>query len=140
MWNPVSSTANAVRELFDNPLAGGDSWIEQHALLGAIVWPVLITAVFLPRAVRRYQGLGRRPRALISGASGFVEAHDPGPAQVNEAVRRRRHRARSDSPPAHRISRRARRGAGAVRGGLGAGGESIIEISEEPHSDAAPIR
>lgn len=34
MWNPVSSTANAVRELFGNPLAGGGSWIEQHALLG----------------------------------------------------------------------------------------------------------
>ena len=35
MWNPVSSTADAVRELFGNPLAGGSSRIEQHALLGA---------------------------------------------------------------------------------------------------------
>ena len=59
MWNPVSSTANAVRELFGNPLAGGDSWIEQHALLGAIVWPIVITAVFLPLAVRKYQALSR---------------------------------------------------------------------------------
>jgi ABC-2 type transport system permease protein len=59
MWNPVSSTANAVRELFGNPLAGGGSWIEQHALAMAVVWPILITAVFLPLAVRRYQSLSR---------------------------------------------------------------------------------
>jgi ABC-2 type transport system permease protein len=59
MWNPVSSTANAVRELFGNPLAGGGSWIEQDALLMAVVWPILITAVFLPLAVRRYQRLSR---------------------------------------------------------------------------------
>jgi len=59
MWNPVSSTANAVRELFGNPLAGGSSWIEQHAVLMAVVWPILITAVFLPLAVRRYQSLSR---------------------------------------------------------------------------------
>jgi ABC-2 type transport system permease protein len=59
MWNPVSSTANAARELFGNPLPTGDSWIEQHALLMSVAWPVLITLVFLPLAVRRYQHLGR---------------------------------------------------------------------------------
>jgi ABC-2 type transport system permease protein len=59
MWNPVSSTANATRELFGNPLPLGDSWIEQHAMLMAVVWPVLITAVFLPLAVRKYQRLSR---------------------------------------------------------------------------------
>ena len=59
MWNPVSSTANAIRELFGNPLPLGNSWIEQHALLMAIVWPVIITAIFLPLAVRRYQRLSR---------------------------------------------------------------------------------
>jgi ABC-2 type transport system permease protein len=59
MWNPVSSTANAIRELFGNPLPVGDSWIEQHALLMAVVWPLLVTAVFLPLAVRRYQNLSR---------------------------------------------------------------------------------
>ncbi|MGH4025696.1 MAG: ABC transporter permease, partial [Pseudonocardiaceae bacterium] len=36
MWNPVSSTANAIRELFGNPVAGGDSWIENNALLMAV--------------------------------------------------------------------------------------------------------
>ncbi|MBB1260314.1 ABC transporter permease [Streptomyces alkaliterrae] len=60
MWNPVSSTANAVRELFgqQSPELGG-SWIEQHAVLMAVVWPLIITAVFLPLAVRRFQSLSR---------------------------------------------------------------------------------
>jgi ABC-2 type transport system permease protein len=59
LWNPVSSTATAIRDLFGNPIATGDSWIESHAILMAVVWPVVITAVFLPLAVRKYQGLRR---------------------------------------------------------------------------------
>jgi len=59
MWNPVSSTANAIRELFGNPVPVGESWIEQHAMLMALVWPILVTAVFLPLAVRKYQRLSR---------------------------------------------------------------------------------
>jgi hypothetical protein len=58
-WNPVSSTVTATRELFGNPVASGGSWIEQNALLMAVVWPLLITALFLPLAVRRYQRLSR---------------------------------------------------------------------------------
>jgi ABC-2 type transport system permease protein len=58
-WNPVSSTVTATRELFGNPGATGDSWIEQNAMLMAVVWPLIITAVFLPLAVRRFQGLSR---------------------------------------------------------------------------------
>ena len=59
MWNPVSSTANAIRELFGNPVPTGDSWIEQHAMEMALVWPLLITAAFLPLAVRKYQRLSK---------------------------------------------------------------------------------
>ncbi|CAN5343801.1 ABC transporter permease [soil metagenome] len=59
MWNPVSSTANAIRELFGNPVVIGDSWIENNALIMAVVWPTLITAVFLPLAVRKFQNLSR---------------------------------------------------------------------------------
>jgi ABC-2 type transport system permease protein len=59
MWNPVSATANAVRELFGNPVPLGGSWVEQNSMLMAVVWPLLITLVFLPLAVRRYQSLGR---------------------------------------------------------------------------------
>ncbi|NDL57775.1 ABC transporter permease [Phytoactinopolyspora mesophila] len=59
LWNPVSSTVTAARELFGNPPAVGDTWIEQNALLMALVWPVIITAIFLPLAVRRFQRLSR---------------------------------------------------------------------------------
>ncbi|WP_326689621.1 MULTISPECIES: ABC transporter permease [unclassified Streptomyces] len=59
MWNPVSSTANAVRDLYGNPLPSGGSWIEEHAALMAVVWPVVLTAVFLPLAVHRFQRLSR---------------------------------------------------------------------------------
>jgi ABC-type multidrug transport system permease subunit len=58
VWNPISSTAAATRELFGNPV-GGDTWVEQHALLMAGVWPVVLTAIFLPLAVRRFQKLSR---------------------------------------------------------------------------------
>jgi ABC-2 type transport system permease protein len=58
-WNPVSATASAARELFGNPGWGGDSWIAQHSVLMAVVWPLLLTAVFFPLAVARYRGLRR---------------------------------------------------------------------------------
>ncbi|GGZ76325.1 ABC transporter permease [Streptomyces bluensis] len=58
-WNPISSTAAATRELFGTPVGSGDSWVEQHALLMAGVWPLVLTAVFLPLAVRRFQRLSR---------------------------------------------------------------------------------
>jgi ABC transporter DrrB family efflux protein len=58
-WNPLSATVAAVRELFGNPGLGGDSWIAQHAMLMAVVWPVVLTAIFVPLAVGRYQHLSR---------------------------------------------------------------------------------
>lgn len=58
-WNPLSATAAATRELFGNPGFGGESWIAQHALSMAMVWPLLLTAVFLPLSVRRFRGLAR---------------------------------------------------------------------------------
>lgn len=58
-WNPLSSTVSATRELFGNPGLGGESWVAQHSLLMAVGWPVLLTAIFLPLAVRRYRRLGR---------------------------------------------------------------------------------
>ncbi|MEQ4208525.1 hypothetical protein [Actinopolymorpha sp. B9G3] len=59
MWNPVSSTANAIRELFGNPVPTGGSWIEQNAALMAVAWPVLITVIFLPLAVGKFRNLSR---------------------------------------------------------------------------------
>ena len=34
-------------------------WIEEHAVAGALVWPLLIVALFAPLAVRQYQRLIR---------------------------------------------------------------------------------
>ena len=59
-WNPLSSSVLAVRELFGTPGTGGDgTWITEHAMLMAVVWPLLILVVFVPLAVRRYQALSR---------------------------------------------------------------------------------
>jgi ABC-2 type transport system permease protein len=41
------------------PAGAGNIWIEQNAMLMAVVWPLIITAIFLPLAVRRYQRLSR---------------------------------------------------------------------------------
>ena len=58
-WNPLSSTVAGARELFGNPGWGGDTWIAQHATLMALVWPLVIVAIFFPLSVRRYQRLSR---------------------------------------------------------------------------------
>ena len=57
-WNPLSATLNATRGLFGNPGFGGDSWIAQHGELMAVVWPLVIVAVFFPLSVRAYRALG----------------------------------------------------------------------------------
>jgi len=58
-WNPLSATVAASRELFGNPGLGGGSWVAEHPLLMAVLWPVLLIAVFGVLAVRRYQRLSR---------------------------------------------------------------------------------
>lgn len=58
-WNPLSATGAAARELFGNPGWGGESWIAQHAVLAAVLWPLLIIAVFAPLSVRRYREMSR---------------------------------------------------------------------------------
>ncbi|AQZ66109.1 putative ABC transporter membrane protein [[Actinomadura] parvosata subsp. kistnae] len=58
-WNPLSSTVAATRQLFGNPGWGGESWVAQHAILMALLWPALITTVFFTLSVRLYQRLDR---------------------------------------------------------------------------------
>jgi ABC-2 type transport system permease protein len=58
-WNPLAATVAATRELFGNPGWGGDSWAATHALELAILWPLLLTAVFFPLAVAKYRSLSR---------------------------------------------------------------------------------
>ncbi|MFH8493568.1 ABC transporter permease [Streptomyces coeruleorubidus] len=52
-WNPMSHTATAVRDLFGTPGA------ESGHVGAAIIWPVVLLAVFFPLAVRRFGRLSR---------------------------------------------------------------------------------
>lgn len=56
-WNPLSATVTATRELFGNPTGEDPSWIADNALLMAVVWPLLLIAIFLPLSVHRYRRL-----------------------------------------------------------------------------------
>ncbi|GAB3477640.1 ABC transporter permease [Nocardiopsis coralliicola] len=58
-WNPLSATVGACRELFGNPGVSSGSWPADNALLLAVVWPAVLTAVFLPLAIRSYRRLYR---------------------------------------------------------------------------------
>ncbi|WP_022893742.1 ABC transporter permease [Agromyces subbeticus] len=58
-WNPVSATAAATRELFGNPTGTTSGWFAENAVLAASVWPLVITAVFLPLAAGAYRRLRR---------------------------------------------------------------------------------
>lgn len=57
-WNPLSSTVTAARVLFGNPGAAGTSWVSAHAVPMAVVWPLVLLAVFVPLSARRYRRLG----------------------------------------------------------------------------------
>ncbi len=55
-WNPLSATVGAARQLFGNGDPVGDSWVAQHPIVMAVVWPLVLIAIFAPLAVRRYRG------------------------------------------------------------------------------------
>jgi ABC transporter DrrB family efflux protein len=57
-WNPLSSTAAAVRELCGNPGVGGGTWVTDNPILMAIAWPAAIIAIFFPLSIRAYRSLG----------------------------------------------------------------------------------
>jgi ABC-type transport system involved in multi-copper enzyme maturation permease subunit len=60
-WNPVSATVAAARQLFGSPvLATPHAWPLQHPVLASLGWSVLIMAVFIPLAVRRYRAAASR--------------------------------------------------------------------------------
>lgn len=57
-WNPISSTVQAVRELFGNtsPLAPPpDVWPLQNPVLYTLIWVVVLLVVFVPLSVRKYE-------------------------------------------------------------------------------------
>ncbi|MEI7055024.1 ABC transporter permease [Nocardioides sp. CCNWLW239] len=58
-WNPLSSTVIATRELFGNTAVPATTWVGEHALTMAVLWPVAIIAICLPLAMARLRRLGR---------------------------------------------------------------------------------
>jgi len=58
-WNPLTATAAAARDLFGNPGWDSGTWMSDNALLMAVVWPLVIVAVFLPLSTRRFRALSR---------------------------------------------------------------------------------
>ncbi|GAA3456010.1 ABC transporter permease [Dactylosporangium matsuzakiense] len=58
-WNPLSATATAARTLFAGPAWTGPTWPAEHAVLLAVLWPAVLTALFLPLAARQYHRLAR---------------------------------------------------------------------------------
>jgi ABC-type multidrug transport system permease subunit len=59
LWNPLSSTVTAARQLFGDPIGANPSWITSHAILMALAWPLLLTAIFFPLSLHRYRRLSR---------------------------------------------------------------------------------
>ena len=55
-WNPLSATASATRHLFGNPTG-----LTEGTLAGeiwpAVVWPLILTAIFVPLSARAYRRL-----------------------------------------------------------------------------------
>jgi ABC-2 type transport system permease protein len=58
-WNPLSATATAIRELFGNPNWNAGGWATEHSVTLALIWPAVLTVIFLPLAARQYRALGR---------------------------------------------------------------------------------
>jgi ABC-2 type transport system permease protein len=56
-WNPISTFAAAVRELFGNPTAmpADPPWPLQHAVPMAVLWCLAILAITIPLALRRFR-------------------------------------------------------------------------------------
>jgi ABC-2 type transport system permease protein len=59
LWNPLSSTVSAARQLFGDPVGAQPSWITANAVPMAVAWPLLIIAVFFPLSLHRYRRLSR---------------------------------------------------------------------------------
>lgn len=53
-WNPISAISGAVRQLWGNPSAAGDSFAARNPVPLALLWLGLILLLVVPAAVRRY--------------------------------------------------------------------------------------
>ena len=61
-WNPVSATTAACRNLFGNPnpMPANAAWPMQHPELASFLGSLLILAIFMPLALRRYNSTASR--------------------------------------------------------------------------------
>jgi ABC-type polysaccharide/polyol phosphate export permease len=56
-WNPVTTLADALRVLFDNPntpVQPGDPWPIQHPIAYTLIWAIGIVLICEPLAIRAY--------------------------------------------------------------------------------------
>lgn len=60
-WNPVSALVAACRELFGNPATPlvHPAWPLAHPVVATLGWSLVLLAVFVPLATRRYHRTGR---------------------------------------------------------------------------------
>lgn len=57
-WNPISAIVAAARQLFGNEgqsLIQSDAWPMEHPVAAAVLWCLIIVAIFAPLAVRKYK-------------------------------------------------------------------------------------
>jgi ABC transporter DrrB family efflux protein len=57
IWNPVSSTVQASRELFGNPQLiplTSDAFPVQHPIITSLFWSILLLLIFVPLSVRKF--------------------------------------------------------------------------------------
>jgi ABC-2 type transport system permease protein len=55
-WNPISSIVAAARILFGYPIdTSTGSFPMQHPILMSVIWIVVITAIFMPLAIRKFK-------------------------------------------------------------------------------------
>jgi ABC-type multidrug transport system permease subunit len=62
-WNPASAFSQATRQLFGNTspsMPAPHAWPLQHPVPAALLWAVLMLAVFVPLATWRYQKAASR--------------------------------------------------------------------------------
>jgi ABC-2 type transport system permease protein len=59
VWNPISATATAVRDLFGNPTGITSGPLADNPVLMAFAWPLVLSLVFIPLSARAYRKLGR---------------------------------------------------------------------------------
>ncbi len=60
-WNPISSLVQALRDLWGNgePATAASAWPLHHPVLMTVLWSVVLTAIFMPLALRAFAARSR---------------------------------------------------------------------------------